>query len=259
MITIDEYIREVRRGIVASPEKKKKLEEDLRAHFDELRATGMSAGEALGRMGTPDEVAMQFMEETPKEYGGFFTRLLAFFADAGLVAAAIMPVGFFAMLLMVWSTGFIDNTGLQNAGDSPVRFALALGSVFIASILLISVMAVGLLYFPFFERIRGATPGKSLLGLHVLKEDGRAIGWKEAFIRRIPFYFEITVLDAIFIPFNERRQRAFDMVAKTVVLREERHDRSALYGVLAVLLVIVPFVFLGLLYLLFSTNAIVIG
>ncbi len=46
------------------------------------------------------------------------------------------------------------------------------------------------------------------------------IGCKEAFLRRLPFYFEIWPVDALFIPFTEKRQRAFDIVARTIVVRQ---------------------------------------
>ncbi|MBD3167247.1 hypothetical protein GF324_11655 [bacterium] len=257
MVSIDDYIREVKRGIVATPERKRKLEEDLRVHFNELRSEGIGPGEALARMGTPEEVAAQFMEETPKKYGGFFHRLAAFLVDAGLIAAAIMPVGLSAMLTMVWSANRLEQ--LSRLGDNisatePVFLILTILAMLTSGLLLVSIMVAGLIYFPFFERIRGATPGKMLLGLHVLTEEGCAIGWKEALIRRIPFYFEIMVLDAIFVPFNARKQRAFDMVAKTIVLKEGRHERSGLNILLALLLMVLPFLFVGLLFILLQTN-----
>jgi uncharacterized RDD family membrane protein YckC len=43
---------------------------------------------------------------------------------------------------------------------------------------------------------------------------------KETFLRRISMYIKILTIDALFIPFNEKKQRAFDMVAKTVVIYE---------------------------------------
>jgi uncharacterized RDD family membrane protein YckC len=79
--------------------------------------------------------------------------------------------------------------------------------------------AMFLLYFPIAEGRFGQTLGKRLLGLRVLKESGLAIGYKEAFLRRIPFYFRFAVLDALFVPFTAKKQRAFDLVARTVVVK----------------------------------------
>jgi uncharacterized RDD family membrane protein YckC len=78
---------------------------------------------------------------------------------------------------------------------------------------------VARLFFPIAEGRFGQTLGKRLLGLRVLKESGLAIGYKEAFLRRIPFYFRFAVLDALFVPFTAKKQRAFDLVARTVVVK----------------------------------------
>ncbi len=77
-----------------------------------------------------------------------------------------------------------------------------------------------LLYFPILEGRFGQTLGKRLLRLHVLKETGLPIGYKEAFLRRLSFYFDFIAVDALFIPFTRKRQRAFDIIARTVVVRE---------------------------------------
>jgi uncharacterized RDD family membrane protein YckC len=59
-----------------------------------------------------------------------------------------------------------------------------------------------------------------LLGLRVLREDGLPINYMEAFLRRISYYFEVLPVDALFIPFTSKRQRAFDIVARTIVVRQ---------------------------------------
>jgi uncharacterized RDD family membrane protein YckC len=56
--------------------------------------------------------------------------------------------------------------------------------------------------------------------LWVLKENCLPIGYTEAFLRRLSYYFEIMAVDALFIPFTPKRQRAFDIVARMVVIRE---------------------------------------
>jgi|AntRauTorckE5430_2_1112549.scaffolds.fasta_scaffold01264_1 uncharacterized RDD family membrane protein YckC len=44
------------------------------------------------------------------------------------------------------------------------------------------------LYKPIFEALYGATPGKMILKLKVLKEDGTPIGWSEALTRVTPWF-----------------------------------------------------------------------
>ena len=85
----------------------------------------------------------------------------------------------------------------------------------------IAVAGAVLLYFPISEARFGKTWGKAAMGLRVVKENGLSIGYKEAILRRLSFFFNIFWLDAIFMFFTEKRQRAFDIIAKTVVIREQ--------------------------------------
>ena len=77
-----------------------------------------------------------------------------------------------------------------------------------------------MLYFPILEGRFGQTLGKRLLGIRVLHESGLPIGFKEAILRRLPFYFDFWPIDGLFVLFTAKKQRAFDIVARTVVVRE---------------------------------------
>ena len=97
-----------------------------------------------------------------------------------------------------------------------------LGGTLILATVVCALTTVGVVvfYFPILEGRFGRTPGTRLVRLWVLKENGLPIGYKEAFLRRLSYYFEIQPVDALFILFNDRRQRAFDIVARTVVVHE---------------------------------------
>jgi hypothetical protein len=114
----------------------------------------------------------------------------------------------------------------------------AVGALLVALAVSAGLATIGtiLLYFPIQEGRFGQTLGKRLLRLWVLKEDGLPIGYKEAFLRRLSYYFDILPVDALFIPFTAKRQRAFDVVAHTVVVRES--DDKGLRAVFALALVI---------------------
>lgn len=85
-------------------------------------------------------------------------------------------------------------------------------------------------YFAFFEWIwSGQTPGKRLMKLRVLREDGRPITFWEAAVRNLirtfdmmpaPFYS----IGLISVFANSRDQRVGDMVAGTVVVREREEE-----------------------------------
>ena len=66
----------------------------------------------------------------------------------------------------------------------------------------------------------GKTLGKYLMRIRVVRETGSPIGLGSSFVRRLSFYFDILWVDALFIFFTDKNQRALDIVAKTVVARE---------------------------------------
>jgi uncharacterized RDD family membrane protein YckC len=86
----------------------------------------------------------------------------------------------------------------------------------------VSVPVLAILYFPVLEKLYGQTIGKWALGIVVVRENGARLRWRDAIIRRIPFVFEFFWLDAVFALFTAKKQRAFDFVASTVVVRGER-------------------------------------
>jgi len=72
------------------------------------------------------------------------------------------------------------------------------------------------------EATQGATVGKKLLGLRVVKLDGSPISWNEAIIRnllRIVDGLFAYLVGAILIWKSPMKQRLGDRVAKTVVIR----------------------------------------
>lgn len=76
------------------------------------------------------------------------------------------------------------------------------------------------LYPTFFEAIKGATPGKSAMGLYVVMEDGTSLTWGAAFarnlLRTIDFLPFLYCLGFFFTLTNAGYQRIGDMLAGTV-------------------------------------------
>ncbi len=208
-MTVDKYVELVRDNVWGKSSDVERLEADLRARFELGTEKGESTGEVARSLGTPEEVAAAFMEEAELTYAGFFERVFAFVGDGGICATLGLP---FALV------GVLVGPRLE-ALQGGVAFYLALAA-------LIGLFAgyVGLLvsYFPVLEHRFGQTAGKRVMGIHVRSEDGSSIGLGAAILRRLSLYFEVFVLDALFVPFTQKRQRALDVVAKTVVLRDEQ-------------------------------------
>src|SRR5207237_3913500 len=94
-------------------------------------------------------------------------------------------------------------------------------------------------YFAIFEWAwRGQTPGKLIMKLRVIREDGRPISFYEAMVRNL-----LRVIDFMVPPFysiglisvfaTDRDQRVGDLVAGTVVVREREAEAPAFAEVFA--------------------------
>lgn len=210
MNEVDRYVRDVLRNIEAPPRERSRIEADLRAHLEEALRRGESPATVFARMGSAEEVAQELMAGVTLHYAGFWRRVIAFAVELAVILLVASPVFGLAVLLS------------SLVPREPSGWEYALGGVIIVAAWSAALMAVGIfiLYFPMLEGRFGQTLGKRLLGLRVVKETGTPIGYREAFLRRLPFYFDFIVLDALFIPFTARRQRAFDIIARTVVIRE---------------------------------------
>lgn len=82
---------------------------------------------------------------------------------------------------------------------------------------------ISFLYLIVLEAVLGATLGKLLLGIRVVKEDGSPIGWGASIVRNILRIIDALptayILGAILIWTSPRKQRLGDRVAHTVVVR----------------------------------------
>lgn len=201
-MTKDRYLDRALRNVLGPRDRVERFATDLRAHFDAGAERGESDAQVAARLGPPEEVAAAFMEGVALEPAGFFARLFAFVADAGVLMALLLPL-FSAVVL----------AGRANPRPGPGWIALFV----VAGIAMIG---IGLLYFPLLEGRYGRTPGKWWMRLRVIGEDRLDIGYGQAFLRRLSLYFELLALDALFVPFTRKKQRAFDIVARTLVVHE---------------------------------------
>jgi len=189
---------------------RQRFETDLRSHLEEAQVAGEDLPLVLNQMGTPIEVAAEFMAQVRLEYAGFTHRLVAFIIDMVimLLIAGLLAIGAITLSSLVPQ----NPTGLGY-----ITSAFIILGVFGCGLGAIGVM---LAYFPILEGRFGQTPGKSMLKLRVLAENGLPIGYKEALLRRLSFYLEMLPIDALFIPFTEKHQRGFDIIARTIVIQE---------------------------------------
>ena len=198
MNDLDRYIDEVMKQLIATQEAKDRLAADLRAHYAETEAGGAGPEQILEGMGKPDDVAAAFNAEQEFRYAGFWQRVVAFSGDFGVLLLISLP---FVVVM----------TRLAPVFEDGVVWLVAM--IVALNVLLTS-------YFPLLEARFGKTLGKHIIRIRVVRENGAPTGIGRAFLRRLSLYLDILFVDALFIPFTEKKQRGFDIVAKTVVVRE---------------------------------------
>jgi len=198
-------IQAVMPRVLGSEADRRRRAEDLRAHFQDGQTRGDTTAQIIARLGSPDDVAEAFHLEREMAFAGFWSRLVAFLGDLGLITALTAPL----ILTGVWTAEGLTRVGVIRplALLSALACGLAVAGLFVC-------------YFPLLEARFGKTLGKHLLGLRVVRQTGTPITLGQAFLRRLSLYFELLVPDALFIPFTANRQRALDLLAKTVVVRE---------------------------------------
>ncbi|HUP23079.1 MAG TPA: RDD family protein [Thermoanaerobaculia bacterium] len=201
-MTRDRYLERALRNVIGPRERVETFATDLRAHFEAGAERGEGDAQVAARLGPPEEVAASFMEGITLETAGFFARLFAFVADAGVLAVLGLPA-FAAVALTV------------NGNPDP-------GPILIAAFVFLGLAMLGvvILYFPLLEGRYSRTPGKWWMRLRVVGEEHVRITFGQAFLRRLSLYFELLALDAIFVLFTRKKQRAFDIVARTMVIHE---------------------------------------
>ena len=162
------------------------------------------------RDATPFELYQHHEIETPEnvildyEIAGIGSRVLAAFVDLVILLAWFMGVGIVVQIL-----GVTD------------LFGSWLQAVFI----LIAMLAYWG-YFTLFEALRfGQTPGKRYVGIRVVRDTGHPINMGAAgargLLRAVDLFPPLLLLDALLIALHPRAKRLGDLVAGTIVVRDQ--------------------------------------
>ena len=209
MTAIERFLQDVTHRIAPGMPGVSRLEADLGSHLRQRVEAGEGEQAAVARMGDPREVVAGFLESAAPPIASPGKRLGAFLFDVGLGASAFAAIAAPTAWLLAETSGDPFAPGIPPA----------VGTALIATAILMFLGAF--LYFPVFEALFGQTAGKRVFGIVVAFENGERVSLGAALVRRIPFAFDIWPFDAAFLFFTARRQRAFDLVAKTIVFRAE--------------------------------------
>ena len=67
---------------------------------------------------------------------------------------------------------------------------------------------------------------KHLLKLRVVRESGGGISFGQSVVRQLPVFVQVGWIDVLFALFTERKQRAFELLSKTRVVRAAAEEQS---------------------------------
>ncbi len=169
--------------------------------------------------------------ETPERVPLAFA--LASIGNRFLAVAIDHFIQFMSIFIVAWALITWSGVGLEGLEQEPQEVLKEMSKWTIAIMILI-IFGLFAGYFIFFEWLwNGQTPGKRLLKLRVIREDGRPITLWEAIARNllriidsfptlaiIPFYS----IGLISVFSSSRDQRIGDMFAGTVVIRERTDE-----------------------------------
>lgn len=175
---------------------------------------------------TEETLIIETPERVPLEFA------LASIGNRFLAVAIDHFIQYLSIFLIAWMAISLGNLGGPSGVGDPEHFFAEMPKWTLA-LLIVVIFAIFASYFILFEWLwNGQTPGKRLLKLRVIREDGRPLTLWEAIARNllrvcdaIPgFVFPVYSVGLIAIFLSSRDQRLGDVFAGTVVIRERTDD-----------------------------------
>jgi uncharacterized RDD family membrane protein YckC len=162
------------------------------------------------RMETPEQI------EVNLELAGLGSRFIAQLFDWIVKFVVFM----FVATLVSFISVFVE-LSMGSWFDRP--------STLVLSLFIIGIYLLLLSYGLFFEAFwKGQTPGKWLVGIRVIRENGSPLNFQASAIRNFlaiaDFLPSLFLLGAVIVLLTSKRQRLGDMAAGTIVLRERLGD-----------------------------------
>ena len=196
-----EYIDAVL-GCVPAPEDRLRIEAELRGRLD----PDVPMERAIATYGQPRDVAEFYLAAKPLESAPFFARVAAALIDIPSVILSGFVIFYFAWKL---------------AGDGSESFITAImtGNVIAVGLCFATLVLMSPLYYIVAESTTSQTVGKALMKIRTVRESGAKITVGQAMVRQIPLFFSFYVFDALFALFTKRRQRLFELISKTRVVK----------------------------------------
>ncbi|MEO8201621.1 MAG: RDD family protein, partial [Gemmatimonadota bacterium] len=159
---------------------------------------------------TPENVVLDF------EIAGVGSRVFAALLDF--------------LILGAWMLGAVVLVNLLQLGGLSFNWVHLLGT-WVKAFLILAFGLAYWAYFTFFEALRaGQTPGKRYSGIRVVRDTGHPVNLGSAgargLLRTIDFFPPLLLLDVLLIALHPRAKRLGDLVAGTIVVRDQPVESS---------------------------------
>ena len=197
-MTTEQYVQAVLSHMPASMPRREQIGTELRSHIVERLEHGVPLDEVLRQLGDPAVLADSYLAEVPLALPHHGRRILAKIVDTivvilGMAAIAASAAGSAALINDEWIwLGLVQG--------------IILGGI------------LGSMYTVVAEWRYGQTVGKYLCDLRVVRESGGRISFGQSIVRQLPLFLQVGWIDAMFVLFTDRRQRAFELLSKTRVV-----------------------------------------
>lgn len=198
--TADAYINRVLDVLPRAVPRREQIATELRGHIAERVAAGQPVDHVIQQLGDPVALAESYLSAVPLQSATFLRRAAAKVVD---LFGVLIVVGLAVTLLLV--------TLRRSEWVFPFGVLLAIfgGSLLFGLYTVVS------------EWRLGQTLGKRVMGLRVVRESGARISLGQAVVRILPTILEVFWIDVMFALFTEKSQRAFELLSKTRVVRDE--------------------------------------
>lgn len=156
----------------------------------------------------------------PKRLASIGMRWLAIVIDGVIVA---IPT-----LLLVFASGMFAELAAAVDSNDEQLIAIAFRD-FQNDLLLLNILVSAVYNVAFMVYFNGQTPGKIMLGLRVVKKNGKRISWLDALLRNV-FGYTVSglfLLGYLWAAFDREKQAWHDKMAGTVVVDERRRADTA--------------------------------
>lgn len=195
-MTTDDYLDQVLAHLPRTTPRRQQIALELRGHIEERLATGQPLDEVLRQLGDPAVLAESYLSGVSLTAADFGPRVMAKVVDV---------LGLLLIVAVILALAWLSPRG-------GMTFILICAAILIAGFgfLIYTIVA---------EWKSGQTFGKRKYGLLVVQESGAPITLGQSVVRQLSLVFQIFWIDALFALFTERRQRAFELLSKTRVIR----------------------------------------